>query len=269
MASSPPRPRVEDLLAYDLAVSAWIDGLEDGEAVCDVPFEAPPSSVFDDVADGGARPLRPYLLAGFDEAGRGALAGPVTVACVAFDARRLAAPLLLKELIDDLVGLDDSKRLTPPNREALFERIVRRAAWGVGCASAREIDRVGIVAACCRAARRAHRNLGISVDRLLFDRGLTLRDATGGAPSGGATRETTATGADGRSLHVAAASIVAKVTRDRYMTRLGGIFPGYELGRHKGYGTAVHRDAIRSLGPTRIHRRTFTIRPETAKSQSC
>ena len=252
------RARAEELLAYDLAVCSWLGA--DGIAVGgEIPFDTPPP-----LKDLGPPHLR---LAGFDEAGRGALAGPVVVACAHLD---LASAGRRSELVDALSGVDDSKRLSAARRERLFDRITEQAIWAVGAASATEIDRSGIVAACRIAARRARRTLSIDVDVGLFDRGLSLREGVEAkADAARFLPEATATGADGRSLHVACASILAKVTRDRIMCRLETAFLGYAFGRHKGYGTAVHREAIRALGPSRVHRRTFLRGCESAESQSC
>ncbi|MFC2078244.1 ribonuclease HII [Candidatus Bipolaricaulota bacterium] len=271
------RARVEELLAYDFAVCSWLraDGLSVGGG--EVPFDAPrnpadPSEPhlrlagFDEAGRG--RTPRPILrLAGFDEAGRGALAGPVVVACVHLD---LALAGRRSELVDALCGVDDSKRLSAARRERLFDRITAGAIWAVGAASAAEIDRSGIVSACRVAARRACRALNVDVDAGLFDRGLSLRAGVEPkADTAGTLPEATATGADGRSLHVACASILAKVTRDRIMCRLDDAFRGYAFERHKGYGTVAHREAIRVLGPSRVHRRTFLRGCESAESQSC
>jgi ribonuclease HII len=167
-------------------------------------------------------------------------------------------------------GVDDSKRLPAARRERLFDRIVASSSFGVGAASAAEIDRWGIVGACRIAARRAYRNLDVDVGAGLFDQGLSLRGGAGEPVRGEPVLpEATSVRADGRSLHVACASILAKVTRDRMMCRLGDVFRGYALERHKGYGTALHREAIRALGPTPVHRRTFLKGWESAKSQSC
>jgi len=209
-------------------------------------------------------------LVGFDEAGRGALAGPVVVACVHLDTGSIGEDPAGLDLADALRGVDDSKRLSAAKRDRLFDRIVSVAAFGVGAASAREIDVSGIVCACRVAARRAYRNLGAEVDAGLFDRGLSLRGERGRPlEAGRLLPEATAVGADGRSLHVACASIVAKVTRDRMMCRLARVFPGYAFERHKGYGTTIHREAIRILGPASIHRRSFLRGCESTKSQSC
>jgi ribonuclease HII len=276
------RLRAEALLAFDLAVSSALEGrglLPEG---VEIPFDGPPSpevchrpsSRFASVGvseAGRGRTPRPHLrLAGFDEAGRGALAGPVVVACVHLDTGSIGEDPSACDLVDVLRGADDSKRLSAAKRERLFDRIVASVAFGVGAASAGAIDRSGIVGACRIAACRAYRNLGVDVDAGLFDRGLSLRGGAGGPVEGGRLLpEATAVGADGRSLHVACASILAKVTRDRMMRRLGRSFSGYALERHKGYGTAAHREAIRALGPTPIHRRTFLRGCESAKSQSC
>ncbi len=264
-------------------------------------------------------------LVGFDEAGRGALAGPVVVGCVQLPWELLEEP---DRIVEDLGRVDDSKRLTARAREAALLEIARCAVWAVGCASAGEIDAVGIVAAAERAAVRAYRRLGVVADLAVFDRGLSLGvpvpldlevlqesgtrqqgapdpEEFGGRmfrPNSQATRQQGAsdpeefggrmsrpnsqatrqqgspsrhppgvafTKGDMRSLHVAAASIVAKVTRDHLMERLDAAFPGFELSRHKGYGTEEHRRAISRLGPSPIHRRTFLHFAEEAQSQSC
>jgi len=223
---------------------------------------------------GGNLPLSaanlPPHLVGFDEAGRGALAGPVTVACVAFD---LAADFTSNggpadDLCQTLCFLDDSKRVTPTRRRAMFARIVASARCGVGHASAIEIDRLGIVSACCRAAARALARIGAPIELALFDRGLAL-PLEAQTASRTSLRSVSLTRGDARSLHIAAASIVAKVTRDAVMEHLDRRFPGYAFAKHKGYGTAVHRAAIDERGASPVHRTTFLRRPEEAKSQSC
>ena len=181
-------------------------------------------------------------VAGADEAGRGAWAGPVVAAAVILppDADALAA----------LLGqVDDSKKLSPAARERVFGRIGAEAvAVGVGCASAKEIDRLGIAPANRLALERAVAGLAVSPDFLLLDF-FTLPDLAlpqRGVPHG-----------DALSLSIAAASIIAKVTRDRWMAAQDAIYPGYSFVRHKGYGTAAHRDALDRLGPCAIHRRSF------------
>jgi len=189
------------------------------------------------------------LIAGFDEVGRGALAGPVAVGCVHFDA--LSDP-------GRLTGLDDSKRLAPKKREVLYERICALSEWGVGWVSNSMIDRYGIVSALTLAARRAYRAMGQRADLLLFDRGLSLQSASAFSEPQ-RYKELAFTKGDARSLHIAAASILAKVSRDRAMTRIHACFPGYDFDRNKGYGTAGHLAALRRLGPSSIHRRSFRL----------
>jgi len=182
-------------------------------------------------------------IAGFDEAGRGALAGPIAVGCVSFDLDDT------RDLASELRFLDDSKRVTPKRREVLFERITALARFGVGFSSAEEIDRLGIVEASFLATSRAYAGIDRPVDIALFDRGLSL--------GGAGPEEIVLTRGDSRSLHIAAASIIAKVSRDRLMAFLDLRFPGYSLSRHKGYGTVSHREAIARLGRSKIHRSTF------------
>jgi len=281
----PSSSRTEKLLAFDLALCAGFDGQDLEELRLDDPVIATTPSENDfpmagrgatprsalrlvgfDEAGRGATPRSALRLVGFDEAGRGALAGPVAVGCVHIDLRPAADPLFSHTFLEAFEGLDDSKRLTPRRREAAFERIVERAGWAVGYASAAEIDRVGIVVACRLAARRAYERLGVCPDVLLFDRGLSLADRS--APVEG-SRRIELTRGDARSLHVAAASIVAKVSRDRVMAHLDGRFEGYGLARHKGYGTSAHREAIGRLGRSRIHRGTFLGEPQMTESQFC
>jgi len=243
----------------------------------------------------------PVRIAGFDEAGRGALAGPVVVGCVHFPFffRETSSPdaSVASELVSDvalakdnsqspdplplqsldpsilrfLSGLDDSKRLTRRQREELFPRIKAHAVWGVGAASAAEIDKLGIVPAVSLAARRAYRAMGINVALLLCDRGITvLSDSeierlsylTPQPPNTPISQSTelSFTRGDSRSLHIAAASILAKVTRDQMMVDLDQHFPGYDFAKHKGYGTASHIAALRELGPSAIHRRSFHVK---------
>ena len=249
--------RVHDLLDFDLAL---IDSIVEGRPL---PSREEPVVRLPDLR-GTAGPIR---FVGFDEAGRGALAGPVAVACVHIDlGGGRAFPEFDREgITSTLAGLDDSKRLTARRRESLYEAIASAAAWGFGCASALEIDRCGIVHACRLAARRAYAKLAIVPDVGLFDRGLSLveKDARAVPPELQLAR------GDARSLHIAAASILAKVGRDAIMDRLGECFPAYKLSKHKGYGTAAHRDTIQSLGTSIVHRRSFCRRIERAESQSC
>jgi len=176
-------------------------------------------------------------VAGIDEAGRGALAGPVVAAAVIL-------PYGL-----DLPGVDDSKKLSPARREELFDVIVAEAlAVGVGYGDHLLIDRVNILQATLAAMKDAVLQLAPSPDMLLVD-GISTVPLP--------IRQRTIKQGDGASLSIAAASIIAKVTRDRLMTDLDSRFPGYGLAEHKGYGCASHMAAIARLGPCEIHRKTF------------
>jgi ribonuclease HII len=181
------------------------------------------------------------LVAGIDEAGRGAWAGPVVAAAVILPggASRLAA----------LRGVRDSKLLSPVQREALSPAIREKAlAVGIGMASHEEIDAMGIVPATRLAMRRAVEQLTPAPDALLID---ALR--LPGVP----LPQRVMFHADTLCLSVAAASIVAKVTRDHLMMELDTQYPGYGFVRHKGYGTQIHQQALAQLGPSAIHRMTF------------
>ena len=181
------------------------------------------------------------LVAGIDEAGRGAWAGPVVAAAVILPggARCLAT----------LRGVRDSKLLSPIQREALSPAIREKAlAVGIGMASHEEIDAMGIVPATRLAMRRAVEQLAPAPDALLID-ALKLPDVL--------LPQRVMFHADTLCLSVAAASIVAKVTRDHLMMELDTQYPGYGLARHKGYGTQVHQQALAQLGPSAIHRMTF------------
>lgn len=181
------------------------------------------------------------VVAGLDEAGRGCLAGPVVAAAVVLpvDAR--------------LDGLDDSKKLTPARREALLERIRTEAlAIGVGRCTPEEIDRLNILHAALEAMRRAADDLALTPDVLLVDGDRPL----GTAPCA----QETVVGGDARSLSIAAASVVAKVTRDRWMIALDREYPLYGWAQHKGYPTPAHYAALAEHGPSPHHRRSFRLR---------
>ena len=184
-------------------------------------------------------------VAGLDEAGRGPLAGPVVAAAVVF---RGAPPAALAVL------LDDSKRLSAARRDTAFAalRAAREAGaleYGIGAASAAEIGALNILRATWLAMGRALARLPAAPD-------LALVDGNAAPPLPCAVR--TVVGGDGRSLSVAAASILAKVTRDRAMARLDRRWPGYGFGSHQGYPTAMHRAALKRLGPCPHHRRGFS-----------
>ena len=187
--------------------------------------------------DAAARRAAARWPAGVDEAGRGPLAGPVVAAAVVL-ARRYRLP-----------GLDDSKRVPERRRWELYERLIRDClAHGVGTASVEEIETRGIVQATFLAMRRALDEVKPPPDFLLVD---------GFALPGVDARQLALPGGDRRSISIAAASILAKVTRDRLMVELDGVYPGYGFARHKGYGTPAHLEAIRELGPCPAHRPSF------------
>ena len=175
-------------------------------------------------------------IAGVDEAGRGPLAGPVVAAAVILNRKRIPK------------GLDDSKQMTPQAREAAYARIMACAVVGVGEASVDEIDLVNIRQATHLAMARAIRALAISP-------GFALVDGND-APALPCRCDTLVAG-DARSVSIAAASIIAKVTRDRMMRALHEEFPFYGWFTNKGYGTEQHLIALNRLGPCRHHRRSF------------
>lgn len=182
------------------------------------------------------------LVVGLDEAGRGALAGPVSAGAVVLPSDQ-------PDLMNRLSGVRDSKVMTPAARNIWAEEIKTVAvAWCVGMAEPEEIDQLGIVPATCLAATRALQQLGISPEHLLVDF-LTL--------PGERVPQTPLIKGDARSLSVAAASILAKTARDALLVELDQTFPGYGFANHKGYATKMHRHAIITLGPCRVHRRSF------------
>jgi ribonuclease HII len=184
----------------------------------------------------GCRPV-----AGVDEAGRGAWAGPVVAAAVILPERRGLRRLLR--------GVRDSKLMTPAQREVWATHITQLAlASAIGQASAEEIDRLGILAATRLAMRRAVEGLAPGPAHLLIDH-LLLPELP--QPQTGLTH------GDARVLSIAAASVLAKVDRDRSMLALDAIYPGYGFGQHKGYGTRSHQEALARLGPSPIHRRSY------------
>ncbi|MBU2531479.1 MAG: ribonuclease HII [Alphaproteobacteria bacterium] len=176
------------------------------------------------------------MIAGIDEAGRGPWAGPVVAAAVVLDA----------DNVPD--GIADSKSLTPERRAELFEAILKVAHVGIAFADTERIDRDNILAATMWAMQRA-------VDELDCAPQLVLVDGDR-APEFACPAQTIVRG-DALSLSIAAASIVAKVARDRMMTRFDAQYPGYGFGRHKGYGTPEHGEALARLGVTPLHRRSF------------
>ena len=185
-------------------------------------------------------------IAGLDEAGRGALAGPVCVGAVILPNDD---PLLLRALS----GVRDSKQLTPRQRDQLAPRIQQIArAWGIGFSSANEIDALGIVPATRLAASRALQAMSFFPDFLLTDFRLELPELD--------ISQTALVKGDQRSLSIASASILAKTARDEWMTGLDSKYPQYGFARHKGYGTLMHRQIIAKLGFSPIQRKTFQIK---------
>jgi ribonuclease HII len=181
-------------------------------------------------------------VAGIDEAGRGALAGPVVAAAVIL-------PLSDDDGMMVLEGVRDSKQMTHRQRSSASDRIRSVArSWGVGSASHQEIDDIGIVAATHRAMRRALTSLSPSPTYLLLDYEILDEDER---------PQTALVRGDVCCLSIAAASVLAKVERDRRMVEFDRSYPGYGLAQHKGYGTLAHRNALDRLGPSPIHRRSF------------
>ena len=176
------------------------------------------------------------IVAGCDEAGRGPLAGPVVAAAVVLDPTRIPR------------GLDDSKRLDPEERERLFEKICATASFAVAVAPTWRIDRDNILRASLWALAQAVKALPVAPDHVFVDgRDRIAVDCKCEAVIGG----------DGIVVSIAAASIVAKVSRDRLMTRLALEHPGYGFDSHMGYSVPQHMQALRTLGPTVHHRRSF------------
>lgn len=186
-----------------------------------------------------------YLsLAGIDEAGRGPLAGPVVAAACILNPDK---PIL---------GLNDSKKLTPSSRERLYNQIVEHAiCWQIGICDHEIVDKINILQATCEAMRCAIRGLTVVPGLLLID-AVKLEGVE--PPIWPIIR------GDALSVSIAAASILAKVTRDRMMDEFDQLYPGYGFSQHKGYGTKMHYDALLEHGPCPIHRRTF-IRSLLAK----
>jgi len=176
------------------------------------------------------------LVAGVDEAGRGPLAGPVVAAAVILDA----------DNIPD--GLNDSKKLSAPKREALFDIIMSCAEVGIGISEPEEIDRINILHATMCAMQRAVADLPRQPDFILIDGNR--------CPSFTIPAQAIVKG-DAKSLSIAAASIIAKTVRDRLMVAADRRFPGYGHTGHKGYPTKAHREALQEIGASPIHRRSY------------
>lgn len=177
------------------------------------------------------------IVCGIDEAGRGPLAGPVCAAAV----------ILPKGCV--IEGVNDSKKLTEKKREALFDIIKEKAlAYSIAVADEKEIDEVNILQATYLAMRRAFEGLEIKPDMALVDGN---RDPILGIPT------KTIVKGDANSMSIAAASILAKVTRDRFMLEMDEKYPEYQFAKHKGYGTKLHYEMLAKYGVSEIHRKTF------------
>ncbi len=176
------------------------------------------------------------IICGIDEAGRGPWAGPVVAAAVILDHRDIPA------------GLNDSKKLSHEKREALFDPIINSSHVGIGIVTAIEIDSINILQATYLAMKRAVENLNSQPTLALVDGNR--------APPLSCQVETIIKG-DAKSLSIAAASIIAKVTRDWMMIKMDTQYPGYGFALHKGYGTAKHAAALAQLGPCAEHRKSF------------
>ena len=177
------------------------------------------------------------LLCGVDEAGRGPLAGPVCAAAVMLPQNCL------------IEGLNDSKKLSEKKREALYDEILNRAvSYGIAFATVEEIEEYNILGATFMAMNRAIAKLDPAPELALID---------GNRNTGIQIPSRCVIGGDGKCADIAAASVLAKVTRDRYMLQMAELYPQYGFEKHKGYGTKAHYEAIRAYGPSPIHRPSF------------
>lgn len=177
------------------------------------------------------------IIIGVDEAGRGPLAGPV-----------VAAAVIIDKYLDEFELINDSKKLSEKKREKLFDTILENCKVGVGIATVEEIDSMNILNANFLAMRRALEDLE-KEGFVLVDGNHLIREYQG-------EQEFVIKG-DGKSLSIAAASIIAKVTRDKIMEKVSEEYPQYEFSKHKGYGTKVHREKILEFGPSPVHRKSF------------
>ena len=175
-------------------------------------------------------------IAGIDEAGRGPLAGPVAASCVILNESHIPE------------GINDSKKLSPKKREKLFEEIMASAIVSCALVDEKTIDRINILEATKLAMRRAAAEMPEKPDFILIDGNFII---------GAREREQAVIGGDAKSASIAAASIIAKVTRDRLMLRLDEEYPMYGFAKHKGYGTREHLENLLKYGPCPYHRRSF------------
>lgn len=173
---------------------------------------------------------------GIDEAGRGPLAGPVCAACVILDKNNIPE------------GINDSKKLSEKKREALYEKIMDSAIVSYSLVDAKTIDEINIRQATILAMQNAAKGMKVQPDYLLIDGNFTI---------GLSDNESFVIGGDAKSLSIGAASIIAKVTRDRLMLKIHEEYPMYNFKKHKGYGTKEHIEAIKKYGPCPYHRSSF------------
>lgn len=186
-----------------------------------------------------------FIVAGIDEAGRGPLAGPVVAACVVLDLNK------------EILYIDDSKKLSEKKRELLYDEIINKSqAYGVGIVSEKVIDEINILEATHIAMKEAYENANKSYlnkynknIEVLFVDALKIKNVD--------VKQVSIVHGDALSVSIAAASIIAKVTRDRLMIEYDKTYPQYGFKKHKGYGTKVHMDALKSIGPCEIHRKSF------------
>lgn len=173
---------------------------------------------------------------GIDEAGRGPLAGPVCAACVILDKNNIPE------------GINDSKKLSEKKREALFDKIMETSIVSYSLVDAKTIDEINIRQATILAMQNAAKGMNVKPDYLLIDGNFTI---------GLSENESFVIGGDAKSLSIGAASIIAKVTRDRLMEKIHEEYPMYNFKKHKGYGTKEHIEAIKKYGPCPYHRASF------------
>ncbi len=179
-----------------------------------------------------------HCIAGVDEAGRGPLAGPVVAAAAILD------------LDERIIGVDDSKKLSEKKREALYSEITTKVKWAVGIATPQEIDKINILHASLLAMQRALNGLNAPWTLALIDGNVFISTLD-------RSKQQTVVQGDAKSASIAAASIIAKVTRDRIMMEYHDAFPEYGFALHKGYPTELHRKKVRELGICSIHRKSF------------
>lgn len=182
-------------------------------------------------------------IGGIDEAGRGPLAGPVVAACVLINKEAL------ENIKEDFEFIRDSKKLTAKKREEVFEIIINNFQYGIGMCDHETIDRINILQAAFLAMKKAVGALKQKPDFIVLDGGFPIPNMS--------VRQKNIIKGDTKVFSIAAASILAKVTRDRLMLKMHAMYPRYRFDKHKGYGTRVHMALLSELGPCPIHRKSF------------